>query len=127
MSKNRLRMFLEIKNKENKTELEELYLTLKSYNFIACELEVSIQKLEIGFNEFVEKRKNNYSKNITLQTEKIITKHKEEIEIMKETTKWDMNNITFEQIFLLEFEQAIKNIIKDLYYKRFDTLGGAYV
>lgn len=127
MVKNKLRMFLEIKNKENKTELEELYLTLKSYNFIACELEIMLQKLEIGFNEFIEKRKNNYSKNITLQTEKMITKYKEEIEIMKKTTKWDMNNITFEQIFLLEFEQAIKNIIKDLYYNRFNTLGGTYV
>lgn len=127
MVKNKLRIFLEIKNKENKTELEELYLTLRNYNFIACELVVMLQKLEISFYDFVEKRKNNYLKNINSKTKEIMTKYKKEIEKIKETTEWDTDDITFEQIFLLEFEQAIKNIIKDLYYNRFNTLGGTYV
>ena len=119
MVKNKLRIFLEIKNKENKTELEELYLTLRNYNFIACELVVMLQKLEISFYDFVEKRKNNYSKNINLKTKEIMTKYKKEIEKMKETTEWGIDDITFEQVFLLEYEQAIDNIIKDSYHNGF--------
>ena len=119
MVKNKLRIFLEIKNKENKTELEELYLTLRNYNFIACELVVMLQKLEISFYDFVEKRKNNYSKNINLKTKEIMTKYKKEIEKMKETTEWGIDDITFEQVFLLEYEQAIDDIIKDSYHNGF--------
>lgn len=119
MAKSKIRIFLEIKNKENKTELEELYLTLRNYNFIACELVVMLQKLEISFYDFVEKRKNNYLKNINSKTKEIMTKYKKEIEKIKETTEWDTDDITFEQVFLLEYEQAIDNIIKDSYHNGF--------
>lgn len=119
MAKSKIRMFLEIKNKENKTELEELYLTLRNYNFIACELVVMLQKLEISFYDFVEERKNNYSKNINSKTKEIMTKYKKEIKKMKEITEWGTDDITFEQVFLLEYEQAMDNIIKDSYHNGF--------
>lgn len=116
MAKSKIRMFLEIKNKENKTELEELYLTLRNYNFRASELVVMLQKLEISFYDFVKRRKNNYSKNINSKTKEIMTKYKKEIKKMKEMkeiTEWGTDDITFEQVFLLEYEQAMDNIVKD--------------
>lgn len=42
-----------------------------------------------------------------------MTKYKKEIEKIKETTEWGTDDITFEQVFLLEYEQAMNNIIKD--------------
>lgn len=35
---------------------------------------------------------------------------------MKKTIIWDLNNVTFEQIFILEFENAKNNIKKDIVF-----------
>lgn len=114
MAKSKIRMFLEIKHKKNKTELEEFYLKLKSYNFIADELSVSWSKEHLSIKDFTEKRKENYLKNINVinSMNKYETIEKE----MKKTIIWDLNNVTFEQIFILEFENAKNNIKKDIVF-----------
>ncbi len=106
--KDKMRIFLEIKNKENKTEIEEIYLALRDYNIKADELYLSYSKKYIDKKKFAKKRKENYLEHI--DAIKLRNKYKKIVE----TIIWDSYNITFNQIFALSFLKASHNIKKDI-------------
>lgn len=116
MVKSKIRMFLEIKNKEKKTELEELYLLLISYNFTAEELLVSWSKEHLSLKKFCKERKENYLKYI--DTIILMNKYEEIEKEMEKSIIWDLHNMTFEQLFILEFNNAVLDIKKDVMFMR---------
>lgn len=114
MTKSEVRMYLKIKNKENKTELEELYLTLREYNDICCNIDISYQKLKYDYNIYKNKRKNNYNKFIDEETLNLMVEIKYLFKLAMSNSKWDSDNLTFEEVLYINYEMAIENIKKDM-------------
>lgn len=121
---NEVRFFLNVKSKEHKTEMENLYLKLRSYNFIAGSISVQYSKRHYDKAEFLQKRKDNYLDKITSDVLSLIEKYKEKVEDILENSAWEMGNITFEEVFAIQYKNAIENIKKDkTFLKRYNVIG----
>lgn len=99
----------EIRHKENKTEMESLFLKMDYYNAIACEINVDYSKKHIDKNTYNKERLENRKEYIHI-FDKCMN-----IDI-KIRDKMRINRIisNFEQMFLKEYDKFKDNYIKDL-------------
>lgn len=114
MSASEVRIYVEIKRKENKTESENLYLKLRKYNNICCNIDISYQKLKYDYDIYKEERKNNYNKYINEELLNSMINIKNSLKFAMENLKLDYNSLSFEEVLFTNYEKAIENIKKDM-------------
>lgn len=114
MSASEVRIYVEIKRKENKTESENLYLKLRKYNNICCNIDISYQKLKYDYDIYKEERKNNYNKYINEELLNSMINIKNSLKFAMENLKSDYNSLSFEEVLFTNYEKAIENIKKDM-------------
>lgn len=109
-----VRIYVEIKRKENKTESENLYLKLRDYNNICCNIDISYQKLKYDYDTYKEERKNNYNKYINEELLNSMINIKSSLKLVMGNIKLDYNSLSFEEVLFTNYEKAIENIKKDM-------------
>lgn len=99
----------EIRQKENKTEMENLFLDMQYYNAIACEISVDYSKKHINKDTYNKERLNNRKEYILIidKCADIDTKIRNKIGINRKVSN-------FECMFIKEFNELQDNYIKDL-------------
>lgn len=99
----------EIRQKENKTEMENLFLDMQYYNAIACEINVDYSKKHINKDTYNKERLNNRKEYILIvdKCADIDTKIRNKIGINRKVSN-------FECMFIKEFNELQDNYIKDL-------------
>lgn len=99
----------EIRQKENKTEMENLFLDMQYYNAIACEINVDYSKKHINKDTYNKERLNNRKEYILIidKCADIDTKIRNKIGINCKVSN-------FECMFIKEFNELQDNYIKDL-------------
>lgn len=99
----------EIRHKENKTEMESLFLNMGYYNAIACEINVDYSKKHINKDTYNKERLKNRKEYILIfnKCANINTKIRNKIGINRKISN-------FEWMFIKEFNELQDNYIKDL-------------
>lgn len=99
----------EIRHKENKTEMEQLFLDMQYYNAIACEINIDYSKKHMDKDTYNKERLDNRKEYILIfdKCVNIDTKIRNKIGINRK-----VNN--FEWMFIKEFNELQDNYIKDL-------------
>ena len=99
----------EIRHKENKTEMEILYLQMIYYNSIACEINIDYSKKHINEDTYNKERLKNKKEYILIYDEcaNIDTKIRNRIRINRKISN-------FEQMFIKEFNELQDNYVKDI-------------
>lgn len=99
----------EIRQKENKTEMENLFLDMQYYNAIACEINIDYSKKHINKDTYNKERLNNGKEYILIidKCADINTKIRNKIGINRKVSN-------FECMFIKEFNELQDNYIKDL-------------
>lgn len=98
-----------IRQKENKTEMENLFLDMQYYNAIACEINIDYSKKHINKDTYNKERLNNGKEYILIidKCADINTKIRNKIGINRKVSN-------FECMFIKEFNELQDNYIKDL-------------
>lgn len=99
----------EIRHKENKTEMEQLFLDMQYHNAIAYEINVDYSKKHINEDVYNKERLKNRKEYILIYDKcvNIDTKIRNKIEINRKVSN-------FECMFIKEFKEFQDNYIKDL-------------
>lgn len=95
----------EIRHKENKTEMEQLFLDMQYYNAIACEINIDYSKKHMNKDTYNKERLENRKKYLLIY-DKCQSINK------KINNKVKISN--FEQMFINEFKELQDNYIKDI-------------